>query len=73
MQMNAYEVRTKILKMAKEQVNEEYYQRKDKWENSVKKDLYGKPVSMLEYPEPPTIQDIMTVADAMNKFVKTQV
>jgi len=71
MQMNAYEIRTKILKMAKEQVNEEYYQRKDKWLDSVGRDG-DKPLSMEGCPLPPTIKDIMTAADIMYKFVKTQ-
>ncbi len=71
MQMNAYEIRTKILKMAKEQVNEEYYQRKDKWLDSVGRDG-DKPLTMEGCPLPPTIRDIMNVADTMYTFVKTQ-
>jgi len=71
MNMNAYEIRTKILKMAKEQVNEEYYQKKDKWLDSVGKDG-DKPLSMEGCPIVPTIADIMDVADTMYKFVKTQ-
>jgi len=62
--MNAYEIRAKILKMAKEQVNEEYYQKKDKWDSQeVKTD---------SAPLPPNIGDIMQVADQMYDFVKAK-
>jgi hypothetical protein len=71
MQMNAYEIRTKILKMAKQQVNEEYYQRKDMWLDSVGRER-DKPLSMKGYPEPPTITDVMNAAEKMYVFVKTQ-
>ncbi len=64
MQKNAYEIRTKILKMAKEQVNEEYYQKKDNWDSKETKD--GPP------PKAPTIVDIMRTADTMYTFIKKQ-
>jgi hypothetical protein len=69
--MNAYEIRTKILKMAKEQANEEFYQKKDRWLDSVGRDG-DKPLSLDGCPTPPTVADIMDVADTMYKFVKAQ-
>ena len=65
-QMNAYEIRAKVLKMAKEQVNEEYYQKKDKWSECEENKLD------LQAPVPPTIDDIMRVANEMYVFVKTK-
>jgi coenzyme F420-reducing hydrogenase gamma subunit len=69
--MNAYEIRTKIIKMAKEQVNEEYYQRKDRWLDSLpvkdKTDLH-----INGCPTPPTVSDILDVANKLYEFVKSQ-
>jgi hypothetical protein len=69
--MNAYEIRTKIIKMAKEQVNEEYYQRKDKWLDSISTEE-KKHLHIGECPTPPTIENILDTANRLYEFVKKQ-
>lgn len=70
--MNAYEIRTKILKMAKEMVQEQYWATKDRWSESMAKDDEGKIVDMEGCPTPPTLKDVMDTAETMYNFVKSQ-
>lgn len=70
--MNAYEIRTKILKMAKEMVQDQYWATKDRWSESMAKDDEGKIIDMKGCPTPPTLKDVMDAAETMYSFVKSQ-
>lgn len=68
--MNAYEIRTKILEMAKDHVNDLFYQSKDKWADAAGKEFTDGKAP--EYPPLPTLDDVMRVADVMYGFVKAK-
>lgn len=67
---NGYEIRTDILAMAKELVQQEYQVKFAGWEMSAKKDeKTGQLVSTVAMPEFPGLEKVLETAEKMYNFV----
>lgn len=67
---NGYEIRTDILAMAKDLVNQEFQVKMHGWELSAKKDeKTGQLVSSIEMPQFPGIDKVLETAEKMYNFV----
>ena len=67
---NGYEIRTEILAMAKELVNQDFQYKYMGWEASVKKDpKTGEVVTKVGMPEFPGLDKILETAEKMYEFV----
>jgi hypothetical protein len=69
---NGYEIRTDILAMAKDLVNEDFHMKFRGWEMSVEKDAKtGQVVTKVGMPEFPGLDKIMEAAEKFYGFVNT--
>ena len=66
---NGYEIRTEILKMAKDLVAEEYHSKFHGWELSVTKDNQGNVTTKVGMPEFPGLDQVLSTAEKMYAFV----
>ena len=66
---NGYEIRTEILKMAKDLVAEEYHSKFHGWELSVTKDDKGNVTTKVGMPEFPGLDKVLETAEKMYNFV----
>ncbi len=66
---NGYEIRTEILKMAKDLVAEEYHSKFHGWELSVTKDDKGHVTTKIGMPEFPGLDQVLSTAEKMYAFV----
>jgi len=66
---NGYELRTDILKMAKDLVAEEYHSKFHGWELSVSKDDKGNITTKVGMPEFPGLDQVLSTAEKMYAFV----
>lgn len=66
---NGYEIRTEILKMAKDLVAEEYHSKFHGWELSVTKDDKGNVTTKVGMPEFPGLDQVLATAEKMYSFV----
>jgi hypothetical protein len=66
---NGYELRTDILKMAKDLVAEEYHSKFHGWELSVSKDAQGNITTKVGMPEFPGLDQVLATAEKMYAFV----
>ena len=67
---NGYEIRTDILAMAKDLVNEDFHMKFRGWEMSVEKDAKtGQVVSTVAMPEFPGLDKVLETAEKMYAFV----
>jgi hypothetical protein len=66
---NGYELRTDILKMAKDLVAEEYHSKFHGWELSVSKDDKGNITTRVGMPEFPGLDQVLQTAEKMYAFV----
>ena len=67
---NGYEIRTDILAMAKDMVQQEYQMKFAGWEMSAKKDeKTGQLVSTVAMPEFPGLDKVLETAEKMYNFV----
>ena len=66
---NGYEIRTEILKMAKDLVAEEYHSKFHGWELSVTKDNQGNVTTKVGMPEFPGLDQVLATAEKMYSFV----
>jgi hypothetical protein len=67
---NGYEIRTDILAMAKEHVEQEYHAKFAGWEVSAKRDeKTGQLVSSVAMPEFPGLEKVLEAAEKMYSFV----
>ena len=66
---NGYEIRTEILKMAKDLVAEEYHSKFHGWELSVTKDNQGNVTTKVGMPEFPGLDQVLATAEKMYAFV----
>jgi hypothetical protein len=66
---NGYELRTDILKMAKDLVAEEYHSKFHGWELSVSKDAQGNITTKVGMPEFPGLDQVLQTAEKMYAFV----
>ena len=66
---NGYELRTDILKMAKDLVAEEYHSKFHGWELSVSKDAQGNITTKVGMPEFPGLDQVLATAEKMYTFV----
>ena len=62
---NGYEIRTEILKMAKDLVAEEYHSKFHGWELSVTKDNQGNVTTKVGMPEFPGLDQVLATAEKM--------
>jgi hypothetical protein len=66
---NGYEIRSEILKMAKDLVAEEYHSKFHGWELSVTKDDKGNVTTKIGMPEFPGLDQVLATAEKMYAFV----
>ncbi len=66
---NGYEIRSEILKMAKDLVAEEYHSKFHGWELSVTKDNQGNVTTKVGMPEFPGLDQVLATAEKMYSFV----
>ena len=66
---NGYEIRSEILKMAKDLVAEEYHSKFHGWELSVTKDDKGNITTKVGMPEFPGLDQVLATAEKMYAFV----
>jgi hypothetical protein len=66
---NGYEIRSEILKMAKDLVAEEYHSKFHGWELSVSKDDKGNITTKVGMPEFPGLDQVLQTAEKMYAFV----
>jgi hypothetical protein len=66
---NGYEIRTDILKMAKDLVAEDFHAKFHGWEISVERTESGQVCSKVEMPEFPGLDKVLETADKMYAFV----
>jgi hypothetical protein len=65
---NGYEIRTKVLEMAQEQVWQDYTAKFGAWETSVKKEG-DEIVTTVQMPEVPGVAAVLEAAERMYSFV----
>jgi hypothetical protein len=68
-QKNGYEIRSEILKMAKDLVAEEYHSKFHGWELSVTRDEKGVVTTKVGMPEFPGLDQVLQTAEKMYAFV----
>ncbi len=68
-QKNGYEIRSEILKMAKDLVAEEYHSKFHGWELSVTRDEKGVVTTKVGMPEFPGLDQVLATAEKMYGFV----
>ena len=68
-QKNGYEIRSEILKMAKDLVAEEYHSKFHGWELSVTRDEKGVVTTKVGMPEFPGLDQVLSTAEKMYAFV----
>jgi hypothetical protein len=68
-QKNGYEIRSEILKMAKDLVAEEYHSKFHGWELSVTRDEKGVVTTKVGMPEFPGLDQVLATAEKMYAFV----
>jgi len=68
-QKNGYEIRSEILKMAKDLVAEEYHSKFHGWELSVSRDEKGVVTTRVGMPEFPGLDQVLLTAEKMYAFV----
>ena len=68
-QKNGYEIRSEILKMAKDLVAEEYHSKFHGWELSVTRDEKGVVTTKVGMPEFPGLDQVLLTAEKMYAFV----
>ena len=68
-QKNGYEIRSEILKMAKDLVAEEYHSKFHGWELSVTRDEKGVVTTKVGMPEVPGLDQVLATAEKMYAFV----
>ena len=69
---NGYEIRTDILAMAKDQLNNEYRAKYAGWEFTAKRDeKTGQVVTSVAMPEYPGMDKVLEVAEKMYTFVNS--
>jgi hypothetical protein len=66
---NGYEIRTEILKMAKDLVAEEYHSKFHGWELSVNRDEKGVVTTTVGMPPFPGLDQVLKTAESMYNFV----
>ena len=66
---NGYEIRTDILKMAKDLITEEYHSKFHGWELSVSKDAHGNLCTTVGMPPFPGLDQVLQTAEKMYAFV----
>lgn len=66
---NGYEIRTDVLKMAQDLLNQEFHYKYMGWEASVEKDKEGKIVTKVGMPQFPGIEQVLQTAEKMYNFV----
>ena len=66
---NGYEIRTEILKEAKDLVAQEFHYKWNGWEVSVARDKDGKVVTKADMPEFPGLEKVLETAERMYAFV----
>lgn len=66
---NGYEIRTEILKMAKDLISEEYHSKFHGWEMSVQRDEKGVVTTTVGMPQFPGIEQVLKTAETMYNFV----
>ena len=66
---NGYEIRTEILKEAKDLVAQEFHYKWNGWEVSVARDKDGKVVTKADMPEFPGLDKVLETAEKMYAFV----
>lgn len=66
---NGYEIRTEILKEAKDLVANEFSYKWNGWEMSVERDDKGKIVTKAEMPDYPGLDKVLETAEKMYAFV----
>jgi inorganic pyrophosphatase len=65
---NGYEIRTKVLEMAQEQVWQDYTAKYGAWETTVKKEG-DEIVTTVKMPEAPGVEQVLQAAEMMYSFV----
>ena len=70
-QKNGYEIRSEILKMAKDLVAEEYHSKFHGWELSVTRDEKGVVTTKVGMPEFPGLDQVLATAEKMYAFVNS--
>jgi hypothetical protein len=65
---NGYEIRTKVLEMAKDNVWQDYYAKYGAWETSVKKEG-NEVVTTVTMPEVPGADQVLAAAEKFYEFV----
>jgi len=70
MSLNAYEIRTEVLRMAKDLALEEYHSKYHLWEETTKRDESAKPISVTDAPTFPTLDTVLVTAEKMYRFVE---
>ena len=71
---NGYEIRTDILAMAKDLVNEDFHMKFRGWEMSVARDeKTGQVISKVDMPEFPGLEKVLETAEKMYAFVNSGV
>lgn len=71
---NGYEIRTEILKMAKDLVAEDYHAKWHGWEVSVDRDeKTGQVITKVDMPEFPGLDKVLETAEKMYSFVNVGV
>jgi len=66
---NGYEIRTDILKMAKDLISEEYHSKFHGWELSVQRDDKGVVTTTVGMPPFPGLDQVLQTAEKMYAFV----
>lgn len=69
MSKSGYEIRTEILKTAKDLLTEEFHSKYNGWESSVERDKNGKIVNLNDMPKFPTLAQVLKAAEQMYTFV----
>ena len=70
---NGYEIRTDILKMAKDLISEEYHSKFHGWELRVQRDDKGVVTTKIGMPEFPGLDKVLETAEKMYAFVNSGV
>lgn len=68
---NGYEIRTDILKMAKDLVAEDFHAKMHGWEVSVERDSNGTVTTKVDMPQFPGLDKVLETAEKMYGFVNS--
>jgi hypothetical protein len=69
---NGYEIRTDVLKYAKDFVETNYHFKFNEWQASAETDKDGKTIYKVEFPQSPTIETILETAKRFYDFVNAR-